>query len=426
MKNIAKLYIVLLILIGFYPDNSNPIDYKALHWLMYSVLNTLFLVYFIINYKKISLPKSPVLISYLCFFVVSCLSIFVAINKTESIVRLTDFYVITSTLFICYIFIKQKLFSIKFILFAVLIKLSIELVQLYYQLYYYTSGFQYSFYGGQFSQYLKSNYGNKNVTSFAFLIQSSIAMISLSYTKSRFIKFLISLIIFATIYSLYLISTRAVLLSIVLGLIVISVFAIYKFFRLKSISNSDIKKIVLYFSIVFSSYMIFNLTNTDDNIIVAERVSGLTNIVQDESLSNRLRYWTHAFNSIRENPILGVGVGNWRIVSTKYDSQNIYSYVVPYATHNDFLEIFAEIGTLGFISYIAFFFFLFQKNFKNLIKWTNSNITINHLFLLLCLMYFILDSSINFPLSRPLMQMVLILFIVLNELINSNKVSNED
>jgi O-antigen ligase len=172
--------------------------------------------------------------------------------------------------------------------------------------------------------------------------------------------------------------------------------------------------------------MIFNLTNTDDNIIVAERVSGLTNIEQDESLSNRVRYWTHAFNSIRENPILGVGVGNWRIVSTKYDSQNIYSYVVPYATHNDFLEIFAEIGTLGFISYIAFFFFLFQKNFKNLIKWTNSNITINHLFLLLCLMYFILDSSINFPLSRPLMQMVLILFIVLNELINSNKVSNED
>lgn len=425
MKNIGNLYIILLILVGFYPDSSNPIDYKGLHWMLYSGINTFFLLYFLINFKRIELPKNPVLLSFLSLFVISCFSVFVAINKVESIVRLTDLYVVLSTLAISFILIKQKLINLRFILWVVLVKLFIELIQVYYQFYFYTNGFKDSF-SGSFSQYLKSNYGNKNVTSFAFLCQSSIAMIMLFKIKSRIVKTVISILIFATFYILFFISTRAALLSLFLSIIIIFLLFAYKFFILRRFYLDELKKVGLYIFLIASSYIMFNINNQDQRINAADRVSELaTDIETDESINNRLRYWTQSLNSIIDRPLLGVGIGNWQIYSTKYDSENIYSYVVPYTTHNDFLEIFAETGVFGFVSYLLFFFYIFKRNFNNLICWTKSNMSLDNLFLLLCFMYFFIDSTINFPLSRPLMQIILILFIIINELINSNYIDNE-
>lgn len=424
MKNIGNFYIILLILVGFYPDLSNPIDYKGLHWMLYSGINTFFLLYFLINYKKIELPKSPILLSFLSLFIISCFSVFVAINKVESIVRLTDLYVVLSTLAISFVLIKQKLINLRFILWVIIVKLSIELIQVYYQFYFYTNGFKDSFEGG-FSQYLKSNYGNKNVTSFAFLCQSSLAMIMLFKIKSRLAKTLISILIFATFYILFYISTRAALLSLFLSVIIISLLFAYKFFILRRLYVDELKKVGLYIFMIAASYSVFIINNQDQDINVTDRVSGLTNLETDESLNNRLRYWTQSLKSIKDRPFLGVGIGNWQIYSTKYDSENIYSYVVPYTTHNDFLEIFAETGVFGFISYLFFFFYIFKKNFNNLISWTESNKSLDNLFILLCFMYFFIDSTINFPLTRPLMQIILILFIIINELINSNYIENE-
>ena len=42
-------------------------------------------------------------------------------------------------------------------------------------------------------------------------------------------------------------------------------------------------------------------------------------------------------------------IGNWKIISIKYDSENIQNYIIPYNAHNDFLEAFAETGIFGFI-----------------------------------------------------------------------------
>ena len=425
MKNIGNLYLVLLVLIGFYPDSSNPIDFKGLHWMLYSVINTFFLLYILIKYKSVELPRNPILLSFLSFFIISCISILAALNKVESVVRLTDLYVILSTLFISFTLIKQKLINLKFLLWVILVKLSIELIQVYYQLYYYTSGFQYDFNGG-FSQYLKSNYGNKNVTSFAFLCQSTLAMILLFHTKSKLLKILIAVIVFATNYILFFISTRAALLSLIISIIIIFTLFVYKFFKSRKSFKSELKRVALFLFLIAAPYFLFNINNQDQSINVTERVVELTNTQTDESLSNRIRYWTHALKSIKEKPILGIGIGNWKIFSTKYDSQNIYSYVVPYTTHNDFLEIFAETGLFGFISYVAFFFFIFKRNLNNLIHWTESKMRIDHLFIFLCFIYLLIDSTINFPLTRPLMQILVIFFIIINELVNTNNIGDEN
>ena len=51
-------------------------------------------------------------------------------------------------------------------------------------------------------------------------------------------------------------------------------------------------------------------------------------------------------------------------------------------------------------------------------KWIRSKLNHYHIYLFLCLVYFLIDINLNFPLSRPLMQIVLVLFIVTFETLN--------
>ena len=50
------------------------------------------------------------------------------------------------------------------------------------------------------------------------------------------------------------------------------------------------------------------------------------------------------FTHIKSNPILGVGLGNWKLKSIEYDAKDIEGYVVPYHAHSDFIQLGAELG----------------------------------------------------------------------------------
>ena len=59
--------------------------------------------------------------------------------------------------------------------------------------------------------------------------------------------------------------------------------------------------------------------------VVLDRISFINLNNNDESINQRLRYYSAALKSIRMNPILGVGVGNWKFISIKYDSKKCQS-----------------------------------------------------------------------------------------------------
>ena len=420
MKRLSGLYLILMILIGFIPDYSNPIDYKGFHWFLWGSLNTLYLAIITINHKKFILPNNPVILSYLSLLIFSCLSVFASINKIESLVRLTDLYVLGSSLLICYIFLKKNLFNPKLIFWLIFLKLFFELLAVYLQYYSFTSGFMTRFDSNNI-QYLLSVYGNKNVTSFALLIQFTILMGFFSYQKNIIIKTLILFMGISTMYILFVISTRAVFVAMIIGVIILFALLLIKYLTSKQLIKLDINLFVLYSFLIISSYTIYNILNDDDFMKVNNRLSSVIEVEEDESVSSRVRFWTHSINSIKERPILGVGIGNWRIYATKFDSNDIFSYVVPYTTHNDFLEIFSETGIFGFLSYVSFFFFIFKRNFKNFIRWIRSDSSPLHVFFLLAIIFFLIDSNLNFPITRPLVQILLVLFIVTNEVLNNNK-----
>ena len=71
---------------------------------------------------------------------------------------------------------------------------------------------------------------------------------------------------------------------------------------------------------------------------------------------------------MKSNPIFGTGLGNWKIKSIDYDSQDIEGYVVPYHAHSDFIQLGAELGLFGFLSYLGIFFLTIFFAFKLAIK----------------------------------------------------------
>ena len=181
------------------------------------------------------------------------------------------------------------------------------------------------------------------------------------------------------------------------------------------------KNSLVYIIPLFISLTFFNLTEGDEETLsIQNRVETITS-QGDESISQRLRFYTHTLKQFSQTPLFGIGIGNWKIVSIKYDADNIYSYVVPYFAHNDLLEILAETGILGFIPFFIFILCIFKINLKNIINYIYRESVFNNVFLTLPFIVYFIDMNLNFPLDRPSMQIFLITYIIITQIIIDNE-----
>jgi O-antigen ligase len=408
-SRLSSLYFISLPFLMLIP-NWTVIDIKGMLWFYMSILNTLFIVYIVIlrPQKTFEFLKEKSFISFSFFFLISSLSTIVAINKAESLMRITDFYVILSTLFVMLYFIYNNAIKSKTILIIVLSSLILEIMGSYFQLYqiFDFNGVFIAEDGGS----VKSVYPNRNMASFVFVVKIFLISILVNLTKSKILKFLIFIINLSTLYIVLLMSSRAVLLILFLIFIITVLSLVFKnFINKKSIKN-DLSSLKYFILPLISAIVIFNLTITEDPELKVNNRVNSTFSQSDESVNNRLRFYSHAFTQIKSTPFLGVGVGNWRIKSIDYDKENMFSYVVPYSVHNDFLEVFAETGFFGFISFFLFFYFIFIKIFRGFLKWLNTQKNISLVYLLFAFLIMIGDFSLNFPLDRPSTLITYLLF----------------
>ena len=91
-----------------------------------------------------------------------------------------------------------------------------------------------------------------------------------------------------------------------------------------------------------------------------ERLMNLTN--PQNSIIQRLNYWSTAIGTIKDHPFLGVGAGNFQEVFLKYKVG--LSANTRYA-HNIFLHQWAETGMLGFAGIFFMIFNLLRRKLKN-------------------------------------------------------------
>ena len=85
----------------------------------------------------------------------------------------------------------------------------------------------------------------------------------------------------------------------------------------------------------------------------ADISSAVTSIFAKGGGRGRTTIWAGTVAMIRDNPILGVGFGNWGIAYPLYDQGELRTDVTPRRPHNDLLWIGSEIGILGLASYLS-------------------------------------------------------------------------
>ena len=421
MKRLSTIYFFLLLLIINIPA-WRFIDAKMVHWLILGGLNTLFISYvlFFGKIKSFAFLKHPILLSFLGLFIIACISTIKAINPLESLVKITDLFTILSSLTIVMYLVYNNYIHTKFILYLVVLSLTVDIILSYIQ---YIFVLNIAEFNSGWSNDVRGLYGNKNMASIAIFLKIPLCIYLTEMNKNKTLNYFIYLLLVLSFYMLFLQSSRTALLAMIAGILFfLGALFIKKIVYKKSLLK-DLNGLKKFFIPIILSFLIFKLTvNQQDVISVEERMASITNYDSDESASSRLRFWRAALTHAYNNPLLGAGIGNWRIYGIKYDSEDMFSYVVPYYAHNDLIEILAETGIFGFLAYLSFFFFIFKNNLSQLIMWMkNKSNYIPILFSLVFIVYFA-DVNFNFPIDRPSIQIIVLIYLSL--LLTNHKTLN--
>jgi O-antigen ligase len=141
---------------------------------------------------------------------------------------------------------------------------------------------------------------------------------------------------------------------------------------------------------------------------IKNRIS-VSQLSQSFSISSRITNWKFTTLMIKDNPLLGSGIGTYKYNSLRYQARfleqgqnrSIYPYVFATKTHNEYLQLWAELGIVGlgiFIWLVISYFnygLRFIKRVKNRYK---QGIIIG---LMGAVVAVLIDGIFGFPLHLP-------------------------
>ena len=120
-----------------------------------------------------------------------------------------------------------------------------------------------------------------------------------------------------------------------------------------------------------------------------------------------MRLWKNAIDYSIHHPLIGCGYGNWKLASIPYEIFHTTELFVPYHAHNDFFEMFADLGILGGISFALLFLLV---PILTCSIWKNKSFNNLHLaatILFMAVTCYAVDAFLNFPAERTAMQSIL-------------------
>ena len=393
--------VILYLLVGFLPY-FDAIDKIAPQFFYLSILNIISSVFVINKYDHLKFKYfSYPFISLLSFLIWSFCSYFYAVNQSEVLIETSRIVIYLFSFVFFYILIYNKKEILKFIPYLISIILIIE-VGLVLERFF--ERFTFENYSRDLG--LRAFTGNINITAFNFLIKLPFLLIVLSRSKVNVILKYISLTTFT--FTLFLLGSRGANLSYILILILSIIISIY-FSKSSFLFKKQI--VVLLFALISGGTINFFLFQDNKSLNVIQRSSDL----QTSSTQQRLRFYKAAIQSIKEQPLFGVGIGNWKIHATKYDKPYMIDYTVPYHVHNEFLEVTAETGVIGFILFFGIFFWIAYLIFSAVKSREYLNIEMFYLILAcsVSLIAYLSDSFINFPFERPVIFVQILFYIVI-------------
>ncbi len=251
---------------------------------------------------------------------------------------------------------------------------------------------------------------HKNQFSISLMLQLPFLVYAIFRIKG-FWRIAASISAIAVLILLLILQTRSVwvgvgfmfLFSVLLILINYRKFGLSKIFMIVAISSIVVTAGLLSLAMVAK--------NTNDNIYLWK----LQNLTDLNAYNNtfRVRILGATVDLIKDNPVLGVGAGNWKFEISNYFGnlhfeQKDFNWLRP---HNDYLWIWSEKGILGLLFYLGIFVSVFYYGIKVIRKDFNQDEKIISLLLLAGISAYMIVSLFTFPLERINQQLYLGIFL---------------
>ncbi|MBP1224552.1 O-antigen ligase family protein [Flavobacterium sp. 1355] len=420
---VVLLFIILLLVIDFMPyfesmEIINP------QFLYLAVLNLIIGVYFFFNPNLISnqivpiIQKCYVFRIYLAFLFFCGITIFSAKNTSLVLTKFTEIAIVFCLFLNLCILLKNKLDLIYKIIFIICLS---AFLQSWQQLCNFIIIPRHASIMSLLGA-MKGNTGNINILAASLTIKVPFLLLGISNFKT-YKKWFSIVALFSVTAVIFLTGARTPLISLFL---IFSVYIIYiirenSFTRL-AFTNILYLIIPVLIAVLFSNTIFTKSTDKNRYDSIGNKVEKFN--AEDGSSKLRLIYWGNAIKISEKNPVLGIGLGNYQVESIPYEKTAADGFIVSLHTHNDFLEIMAETGVLNGLIYLSLFVFIIVANSKKILKSKDNNVRAIAVLTLMLVIAYGIDSSLNFPMYRPTMQLFFALMLALT-VANNSKLSIE-
>lgn len=403
---IAILASLLYLIVYFIPDMGGS-DVMGAQWLYASSLSLVLVGFIGIRYKEYAEAISQVfaykfslVFSLLLFWAIG--SYFYAINPTETLVTLarliTTYFVFINLSILFYQQDRAVLFT--GIAYGITLLLFFDAIYILktFSANLRTMNLDTAILG------INKYHGNKNVTAASLLIMIPFAIYVIM--SSKWLGRIAGIIaLFLGVFALFLLNTRSTYVGFALITVLFFVGLIW--------ANKALLKPALLFFLLPAVVAIF-VSNARLKLAVAGQESAggygtVTKRIADINIASeqnsRLHLWGTAADYAMKNPILGAGYGNWKLASIPYEREVANELFVPYHAHNDFIEMFADLGLLGGLCFVGMFVLLLYYTVEFLRTKRGDPLMVIIAFL--AVSCYGVDALLNFPAERTAMQSML-------------------
>jgi putative inorganic carbon (hco3(-)) transporter len=412
-----SIIILLYAVVPVFTPNFSTIDSNGPKFLALAVLNLLSYLY-LLSQKDLKTNQTgqnefftkSFGFLYVLFLIFSLLSFIKSINILESIMQFAKTFTVFSSVFILFIFIKTDKRFLRQLMVILLLVLLIDCLSVFYNIYLFVIG------SLKKIDEVKSIYSNKNILASAIFVKIPIAIWFHLYGQGNWKRVGLVILLFAFLGILF-ISARAFYVGLILLTLVYLIFIGIRYIQTRD--RNFIKIFIQYSAALLIAVLIFSLIQAtlypskkgqfETNI--SERMKSITG---DIGSSGRIPFWLNTLELIKENPLMGVGTGNWKIAELKMENQMITSYIYMYKCHNDFLEITSETGLLGAITFIWLFLFPVLLFVKKIMNKANDDVYQYLLVPVFGILCYGVDAFFNFPSDRPEIQGLFAIYLAAN------------
>lgn len=283
-------------------------------------------------------------------------------------------------------------------------------------------GIDFSFWRGNVArQAVAGLFGNVNYFAEYLIALLPLAVSLFLVTSVKFKKILLLVGILAMGGSLMLTFTRGSYLG--FGVSLIFMFLLFVICRGKSFIKDNRKFFIVIFLaiiIIISLIVIPNPLNKPGTVIskIKSRIS-VAQLIQGHNIKRRIATWKFTLMMIKDRPLQGSGIGTFKYNSLRYqaeffsqgDNRSLYPYGIAFNAHNEYLQLWAEMGIIGlgiFLWMVIGYFYYGLKFLRKIKDNYKQGIIIG---LMGAVMAVLVDGIFGFPLHLPATVLVFWLFL---------------